>query len=75
MGEIPDDILETAFALTAGDWDQPHPVRAGKVARAILAERDRCAGIAASYARGYDVGRQIAEEISTSHQPTQGEAS
>ncbi|RWK39271.1 hypothetical protein [Mesorhizobium sp.] len=43
-----DDIMEAAFGLTAGDWNQPHDVRAKKVAAAILAERERCAKVVAS---------------------------
>lgn len=56
---IPDDIMETAFALTAGDWNQPHDVRAKKVAAAILAERKRCADIAKRFMEeqeGYNFG-------------------
>lgn len=44
--EIPEDIMDVAFHLTAGDWNQPHDVRAKKVAQALLAERERCAKIA-----------------------------
>jgi hypothetical protein len=57
--EIPEDIMDVAFHLTAGDWNQPHDVRAKKVAAAILAERnaqkERDAQIADGFADEKDV--------------------
>lgn len=43
---IPDEVMEIAFHLTAGDWNQPHDVRATKVAVALFARDKRAAEIA-----------------------------
>ena len=49
MSEIPDDIWEAAKATVRSfphDWVDPLHTKAAVVARAILAERKRCADVA-----------------------------
>lgn len=57
MSEIPDDVLRTAeeaWELAFDNYQGDHdcdPI--GVIARAILAERERCAKIAYTYASGH----------------------
>jgi hypothetical protein len=60
--EIPEDIMDVAFHLTAGDWNQPHDVRAKKVAAAIYAERARANKDAERYRWLRDGNAYVPEE-------------
>lgn len=67
MSEIPDDIWESAKQTVASfphDKIDPMHTKACVVARAILAERKRCAEVALANAHAdCDVAEQIAKEI------------
>jgi hypothetical protein len=50
MSEIPDDIYEVAHSVMRAQASPSHALRLESIARAILAERARCAKVADEWA-------------------------